>query len=60
MVLSAEREEEQASELVVSLKYISPPRYAYLPFVLSRKCDAFCLRHHLILLIFSSISNDLR
>lgn len=26
----------------------------------NKKCEAFCRRHHLILLIFSSISSDLR
>ena len=30
------------------------------PFVDKRKCAAFCRLHHLILLIFSSISRDLR
>ena len=31
-----------------------------IPFVERRKCAAFCRLHHLILLIFSSISSDLR
>lgn len=33
---------------------------AYVPLVERRKCAAFCRRHHFILLIFSSISSDLR
>lgn len=34
--------------------------FIVLSFVERRKWDAFCRRHHLILLIFSSISSDLR
>ena len=35
-------------------------RQQHLPFVDRRKCAEFCRLHHLILLIFSSISRDLR